>query len=86
MTDVLKTFADEIRSHDMAEAANVFEYWLQQARNDIHCKHTRNFIKSMEWIATRTDRTLAERVEKMVQLGEIKGPVVMSMALFCGWD
>jgi hypothetical protein len=86
MTDVLKAFADEVRSHDMAEAANMFEYWLEQARLDIHNKHTRNFLKAMEWIARRTDRTLTERVEKMVQLGEIKGPLVMSMKLFTGWS
>jgi hypothetical protein len=85
MTDVLKAFSDEVRARDMAEAANMFEYWLQQARNDVHCRHTRNFIKAVTWVAAQSDRTLLERVEQMIRLGELKTPFVGSLRKFTGW-
>ena len=86
MTDALKQFSVELWSVD-AEAAKMFEEMIKQVNNEaILNKNARNLLRGCEWIAGRTDKPLLERLTQMQRLGEIKGPVVMSMKLFTGWS
>jgi hypothetical protein len=85
MADILKTFADELRSHECGAEADVFESWLKQAGNDIHNRHTKQFLKALEWIVSRTEHSLVERVDQMARLTEFETPVVIGMRAFTGW-
>jgi hypothetical protein len=85
MAPVLKTFAVELWSVD-AEAAKMFEEMIKQVNNEaILNKNARNLLRGCEWIAARTERSIIERLEKMIKLGEFGTPVVLGMRAFTGW-
>lgn len=82
----LEDFIAEMRAYDrLTEPAEVLEAlvkkWSVQGNRD-----TRALLRAMEWIASRTDHSLVERLEQMERLAKIKTPVVMSMSAFTGWN
>jgi hypothetical protein len=86
MTTELKEFAVELWSVD-AEAGKDFEAMIAQVNNEaIMNKNARNLLKSLRWIARRTDKTLLERLTQMQRLGELRVPAIVNMNLFTGWN
>jgi hypothetical protein len=85
MTNALQQFSVELWSVD-ADAAKAFEEMIKQVNNEaILNKNARNLLRGCEWIAARTDRSIIERLEKMIKLGEFETPVVLGMRAFTGW-
>ena len=86
MTDALKNFSVELWSVD-AEAAKMFEAMVQQITvAGYFNKSVRNLLRAVEWIASRTDMPLLERLSKMQLLAEIRPPAVIGMRKFTGWS
>jgi hypothetical protein len=48
-------------------------------------KSARNLLKAAAWIAGHTDKGIVERLDKMIALGELKGPTIVSLSKFTGW-
>jgi hypothetical protein len=86
MSHILKTFGDELRHNNCLDEAGAFDAWVKLAENDIHNKHTQQFIKALEWIIVRTEHSLLERVEQMQRLTEFEGPAVLGMRAYTGWN
>jgi hypothetical protein len=81
----LRDFAVLLWSVD-AEAGKMFEEMIKQVNNEaILNKNARNLLRGCEWIAARTERSIVERLEKMIKLGEFETPVVLGMRAFTGW-
>jgi hypothetical protein len=86
MTDALRQLGVELWAID-AEAAKMFEEMIKQVNNEaILNKHARSLLRGCEWIAAHTERSIIERIEQMIRLGEIKGPFVGSLRAFTGWN
>jgi len=86
MASAIDHFISELRSHEcLAQSADEFQSWVNTARNDWRNRHAINFLKAVEWIATRTDHSIVERLTQIGRLSQFEGPVVVSMALFTGW-
>jgi hypothetical protein len=82
----LENFIAEMRTHDcLTEPAEVLEALVKKSSVQGN-RDTRALLRAMEWIASRTDRSLVERLEQMERLAKIKTPVVMSMSAFTGWN
>jgi hypothetical protein len=86
MTDSLKQFAVELWAID-AEAAQMFEAGIKQITiAGYFSKSVRNLLKAIEWIASRTDHSIMERLTQMQRLAEIKPPAVIGMKKLTGWN
>jgi hypothetical protein len=86
MSNAIDHFISELRSHEcLAPSADELQSWVIDARNDWRNRNTINFLKAVEWIATRTDHSLVDRLTQLGRLSQFEGPVVVSMALFTGW-
>jgi hypothetical protein len=85
MTSALSIFAVELWSVD-ADAAKMFEAMIKEVNAEaILNKNARALLRGCEWIAARTDRSIVERLEKMIKLGEFETPAVIGMRAWTGW-
>jgi hypothetical protein len=83
--DALKDFGLELWTHD-PQSAQEYTSMIEEVRRESHFnKYARNLLLACAWIAGHTEKTIVERLDKMIALGELETPAIINLQHWTGW-